>query len=182
MVLPRPRRDDVIAALRRAHPYEEPAFDVFEMGTWASDRGMGRLGRLRQPVSLATFAELVADALPHTASGARVSGDLHREIEVVAVAGGAGDFMLDLARTSNVDVYVTSDLRHHPASEFREHPRAPALIDVPHWAAEWTWLPVPARRPADRTQATRPGGVETEVSRICTARRTVACSGGSPSS
>ncbi|MEJ7742047.1 MAG: Nif3-like dinuclear metal center hexameric protein [Nocardioidaceae bacterium] len=41
-----------------------------------------------------------------------------------------------------VDVYVTSDLRHHPASEFREYDDAPALIDVPHWAAEWTWLPV----------------------------------------
>jgi hypothetical protein len=24
-------RDDVIAALRRAHPYEEPAFDVYEL-------------------------------------------------------------------------------------------------------------------------------------------------------
>ena len=34
-----------------------------------------------------------------------------------------------------MDVYLTSDLRHHPASELREH-GAPALVDVAHWAAE----------------------------------------------
>jgi hypothetical protein len=38
-------------------------------------------------------------------------------------------------------VYLTSDLRHHRAGEFLEH-QGPALVDVAHWAAEWTWLPV----------------------------------------
>ncbi|MET0997316.1 MAG: Nif3-like dinuclear metal center hexameric protein, partial [Marmoricola sp.] len=47
-----------------------------------------------------------------------------------------------------VDVYLTSDLRHHPASELREH-GAPALVDVAHWAAESTWLPVLRRRLGD---------------------------------
>ena len=42
---------------------------------------------------------------------------------------------------SGADVYVTSDLRHHPAREFLEQD-GPALVDVAHWAAEWTWLPV----------------------------------------
>ena len=41
---------------------------------------------------------------------------------------------------ADVDVYVTSDLRHHPAAEFLEQ-GGPALVDVAHWAAEWTWLP-----------------------------------------
>ena len=105
---------------------------------------------------------------PRPRSGARVSGDLDREVEVVAVAGGAGDFLLDDARAPGVDVYVTSDLRHHPASEFREHDGAPALIDVPHWAAEWTWLPVAADALLARDLDRRRPGVETEVSRICT--------------
>jgi dinuclear metal center YbgI/SA1388 family protein len=167
MVLPRARRNAVIRALRRAHPYEEPAFDLIEMGTWDTDRGSGRIGVLRQPVSLRAFADEVARALPATAMGARVSGDLDREVSVVAVAGGAGDFLLDEARASGADVYVTSDLRHHPASEFREHPDAPALIDVPHWAAEWTWLPV--AEDALRAVLDQRGlGVKMEVSRICT--------------
>jgi hypothetical protein len=98
MVVPRATRDTVVAALIKAHPYEEPAFDVFEMGGWAADRGSGRIGHLRHPRSLREFADDVASALPATAVGARVSGDLDREVSVVAVAGGAGDFLLDQAR------------------------------------------------------------------------------------
>jgi dinuclear metal center YbgI/SA1388 family protein len=142
MVMPRRRRDSVVAALRQVHPYEEPAFDVLELGGWSSDRGAGRVGRLPEVTTLRRFAGMVARALPPTALGARVSGDLDRSVETVAVAGGSGDFLLDDARQAGVSVFVTSDLRHHPASEFREQRDAPALIDVPHWAAEWTWLPV----------------------------------------
>jgi dinuclear metal center YbgI/SA1388 family protein len=167
MIMPRGRRDAVIAALRRAHPYEEPAFDVFELASWSIDRGAGRIGTLRRPTTLRAFADLVAGALPATAVGARVSGDLDREVSLVAVAGGAGDSLLDDVRDSHADVYVTSDLRHHPASEFRERPGAPALIDIPHWAAEWTWLPVVADA-LNALLAQRGLAVHTEVSRICT--------------
>jgi dinuclear metal center YbgI/SA1388 family protein len=167
MVLPRDRRDAVVEALQRAHPYEEPAFDVFEMAGWAVDRGAGRIGSLRHPTSLGEFADEVAGAIPATAAGVRVSGDLDREVGRIAVAGGAGDFLLDAARASDADVYVTSDLRHHPASEFREHPDAPALIDIPHWAAEWTWLPVV--QDALAAVLDRRGlAVKSEVSRLCT--------------
>jgi dinuclear metal center YbgI/SA1388 family protein len=167
MVLPRAARDAVVEALRRAHPYEEPAFDVIELGGWSSDRGAGRLGLLRQPRTLRDFADDVAHALPRTAIGPRVAGDLDRIVTVVAVAGGAGDFLLDDVRASGADVFVTSDLRHHPASEFREHPGAPGLVDVPHWAAEWTWLPV-AQDALTAVLDQRGLAVKSEVSRICT--------------
>jgi dinuclear metal center YbgI/SA1388 family protein len=150
MVVPRHRREAVIAALRAAHPYEEPAFDVFEQASWASDRGTGRIGRLDQEMSLRAFVDHVVTQLPGTAVGARVSGELDAPVQTVAVVGGAGDFMLDTARAAEVDVFITSDLRHHPASELREYVGAPALVDVPHWAAEWTWLPVAARALTER--------------------------------
>lgn len=167
MVLPRHRRSEVVAALRAAHPYEEPAFDILEMADLPSTRGTGRVGTLPQPLTLRQFAESVVAALPATAAGARVAGDLDAVVRTVGVLGGSGDFMLDAARAADLDVFVTSDLRHHPASELREYVGAPALIDVPHWAAEWTWLPRAARSLADRLAA---GGatVECEVSRICT--------------
>jgi putative NIF3 family GTP cyclohydrolase 1 type 2 len=66
-----------------------------------------------------------------------------------------------------VDVYVTSDLRHHPVSELREQPGAPALVDVPHWAAEWTWLPVLADRLSDWLAA-RGSTVQVQVSTLVT--------------
>ncbi|HSI27583.1 MAG TPA: Nif3-like dinuclear metal center hexameric protein, partial [Aeromicrobium sp.] len=68
------------------------------------------------------------------------------------------------AQAAGADVYVTSDLRHHPVSEHRENPDACGVIDVPHWAAEWTWLPVAAADVAESLGAT----VETRVSTVVT--------------
>ncbi len=83
----------------------------------------------------------------------------------MALCGGAGDFLLARARSVGADVYLTSDLRHHPASELREHGgEAPALVDVAHWAAESTWLPVLRRRLVDALGDT----VEVDVSTLNT--------------
>ena len=113
--------------------------------------------------SLREFSEQVAAALPSTAHGVRVAGDPDRVVRRVAVCGGAGDFLLDTVLRTDADVYVTSDLRHHPAAEFREQD-GPALVDVAHWAAEWTWLPVVQARVAEALGDT----VETRVSTTCT--------------
>ncbi|MBG6095572.1 Nif3-like dinuclear metal center hexameric protein [Nocardioides luteus] len=123
------------------------------------DVGTGRAGTV-EPTTLGAFAESVAAALPATAAGIRVAGDLDRPVSSVALCGGAGDFLLD--QVAAYDVYVTSDLRHHPASEFCE--KGGALIDIPHWAAEWTWLPVLARRLREAFGDT----VDTRVSEIVT--------------
>ena len=103
-----------------AHPYEEPAYDVVELadpGTAAT--GSGRIGTIAE-TTLGGFARQVASALPETAHGVRVGGDPRPRVRRVAVCGGAGDFLLDAVRRTDADVYVTSDLRHHPASEFLE--------------------------------------------------------------
>jgi dinuclear metal center YbgI/SA1388 family protein len=145
-VCARPLRGRAVAAMLAAHPYEEPAYDVVELAALDDPtRGSGRIGRLAEPLTLRAFADRVAQVLPQTAHGVRVAGDPDRRVETVALCGGAGDFLLDRARSAGADVYLTSDLRHHPASELREHAAvsaAPALVDVAHWAAEWTWLPV----------------------------------------
>lgn len=146
MVCKRRLRQQVVDVMLAVHPYEEPAYDVVELAPLRShDRGSGRIGYLKTPTTLRDFADHVATTLPETAHGVRVAGDPDREVRTVALCGGAGDFLLDRARSSGADVYLTSDLRHHPASEFREHD-GPALVDVAHWAAEWTWLPVLRRK------------------------------------
>jgi putative NIF3 family GTP cyclohydrolase 1 type 2 len=146
-----------------AHPYEEPAYDVLELADpGIAAAGVGRIGTVAR-TTLQHFAESVATSLPETAQGIRVAGDPDRVVRRVAVCGGAGDFLLDAVRGTDADVYVTSDLRHHPASEFREHD-GPALVDVAHWAAEWTWLPlVQAKLVAELGDT-----VEARVSTICT--------------
>lgn len=144
LVADRSLRDAVRSAMLQAHPYEEVAHDILESHTAASDRGSGRIGRLPEPMSLAAFAEQVHDRLPQHDGATRVAGDLDGSVTVVAVCGGAGDFLLGDAQAAGADVYVTSDLRHHRVSEHLERPGACAVVDVPHWAAEATWLPVAA--------------------------------------
>jgi dinuclear metal center YbgI/SA1388 family protein len=163
-VCARHRRADAVSAMLAAHPYEEPAYDVLELAALDEhDRGSGRVGRLPGPMSLGDFALHVSHTLSATAHGVRVAGDPAQPVETVGLCGGAGDFLLDRARAAGVDVYLTSDLRHHPASELREH-GAPALVDVAHWAAEATWLPVLRRRLVEALGDT----VEVRVSTINT--------------
>ena len=163
VVVARPLRRAVVTAMLAAHPYEEPAYDVVELADpQTATTGTGRIGTI-EPVSLREFATHVARTLPRTAHGVRVAGDPDRVVRRVALCGGAGDVLLDTVRGSDADVYVTSDLRHHPAAEVREHD-GPALVDVAHWAAESTWLPVVAAKLVDALDDT----VEVRVSTIAT--------------
>ena len=178
VLVPRRVRTAVVMAMHAAHPYEEIAYDLYELVQlpWRAERGIGRVGELRTPMSLRDFTAHVAAALPPTARGVAGGGDPDRTIRTVALCSGAGDSLLDVARRTNADAYVTSDLRHHVASEFLEHPGAPALVDVAHWAAEWTWLPVLADRLADSV-----GDLDITVSTVVTDPWTVhAASPGSP--
>jgi dinuclear metal center YbgI/SA1388 family protein len=162
-VLDRSRRAQVVRAMLDVHPYEEVAYDIVELADpGTADTGAGRIGDVDQ-TTLGAFADLVSTALPATPRGVLVGGDLDRVVRRVAVNGGAGDSLLPEALASGADVYVTSDLRHHLSSEFLEK-EGPSLIDVSHWAAEWTWLPELATRLGDAWGDT----VDIRVSTLCT--------------
>lgn len=142
--------------------------------------GLGRVGHLTSPTTLRAFAERVAAALPETAQGIRVAGDLDAEVSTIAVLGGSGDSLLGAARARGADVYVTSDLKHHAVSDAREqaaldavaagrHPQdgRPFLVDTAHFASEWPWLAYAA---ADLVHDLASDGttVETRVSTVRT--------------
>jgi dinuclear metal center YbgI/SA1388 family protein len=166
MVLRRDRRTAVIAALKAAHPYEEPAYDVLELAAGESGRGLGRVGELPEAQTLDQFAAGVARSLPATAVPIRVAGDRERLVHSVAVCGGAGDDLFADVRASGADVFVTADLRHHPASEALEQ-GPPALVDCPHWATEWPWL-ADAERLLQDGLTRRGVTVQTRVSTLVT--------------
>ena len=131
-------------------------------------RGLGRVGELAEPTTLGEFAARAARGLPRTAWGLRVAGDPARVVHTVAVSGGAGDSLLGAVGAA--DVFLTADLRHHPASEFTQagaFSGGPALIDASHWATEWPWLPQAAGLLASGL-ASRGISVETRVSETVT--------------
>ncbi len=153
-----------LLGLRDLRPLE-PAPSAEEPATGEPATGIGRVGTLAEPMTLEGFARLVAERLPETAQGVRVSGDPGGTVATVALCGGSGDSLFDAVRASDADVYLTADLRHHPASEARTH-RAdgrPYLVDVAHWASEWPWLD----RCADLLRAQVPG-VDVRVSTLRT--------------
>lgn len=113
-----------------------------------AEEGIGRVGTLQQAMRLEEFATRVYSAMPAVAGGVRVAGDPNGIVSKIAITGGAGDSLFDQVRQHEADVYITADLRHHPASEAREQAMMssdrPYLIDVSHFASEWLWLPAGA--------------------------------------
>ena len=130
-------------------------------------RGIGRVGDLPAATTLGRLAAELARLLPPTATGIRAAGPYDAPVRRVALCGGAGDSLLGAPEVVGADVYVTSDLRHHPASEARESAAVrggtPYLIDTSHWASEWLWL----EAAADVLRGSLPG-VEVTVSDIRT--------------
>ncbi|MEE6138949.1 Nif3-like dinuclear metal center hexameric protein [Mycobacterium sp. 050128] len=138
VIAPARARAAVLAAMRAAHPYEEPAFDILALVPAPGAAGLGRIGTLAQPESLRAFVSRIGAALPKTSWGVRAAGDPDSVVSRVAVCGGAGDSLLGLVARADVQAYVTADLRHHPADEHRRASEV-ALIDVAHWASEFPW-------------------------------------------
>lgn len=128
--------------------------------------GLGRVGTLEHPVTLAELAERLALRVPPAVQGLRVAGEPELRIGTVAVCGGSGDSLFDTVRAHGADMYVTADLRHHPASEARERALGPgehgtpALIDAAHSASEALWLPWAAE---DLQRALSARGFEVDV-------------------
>ena len=150
-------------ALAKAVGIEGEPFETKDVEEDGRPRGLGRIENLPAPMPLRDFAQRVAENLPAGPHGifVGVPDNMHLDTPVqrVAVSGGAGDSFLDLARELEADVYVTADLRHHPASEHLLE-GAPALVCGSNWATEWLWLPVLAK---DLQEAAKKAGVELKV-------------------
>ncbi len=127
--------------------------------------GLGRIGEV-EPTTAGAFADLVASRLPAGPTGLFLAGEEDAPVRTVAVSGGSGDHFLDAVTAAGADVFLTADLRHHPASEHMEG-RGPALLCASHWATEWPWLPVLRHRLREAAAAANVS-VEVEVSTIVT--------------
>lgn len=133
MVLPARMEDAVIAALRAAHPYEEPAFFVHALSNTFGDAGIGRIGTLPDAVPARAFLRTVRDALAFP-EVRMVADDPDRLVRTVAVCGGAGGFLMEDAARSGADALVTADIRHHEYIDARA--LGLVLIDAGHAQTE----------------------------------------------
>ncbi|HLW64956.1 MAG TPA: Nif3-like dinuclear metal center hexameric protein [Gemmataceae bacterium] len=110
-VCPESSVDSVIAAMRKAHSYEEPAFDVYPLRPVKEPLGEGRFGRLPQPAPLAEWAAKVRSVLK--CGPVQVIGELTKSVATVALAcGAAGEYLGDAVRL-RADVFLSGEMRFH---------------------------------------------------------------------
>lgn len=108
----------VIAALRKAHPYETPAFDVFRHYELENRLGLGRMGRLEKPMSLDSVINNVRRITGAKAVG--LIGPARRTVRTAAVCAGSCGKLLDTVIAAGCDLYLTGELKHHQALAAQE--------------------------------------------------------------
>jgi putative NIF3 family GTP cyclohydrolase 1 type 2 len=118
--------------MRKAHSYEEPAYDVYPLRSAASSCGEGRLGRLLQPMPLRELAQAVKGRL--NAALVQMVGEPEQAVERVAIACGAGGEFLADAAHARADVLLTGEVRFHDCLSAQA--RGLALVLPGHYATE----------------------------------------------
>ncbi|HBX24535.1 MAG TPA: Nif3-like dinuclear metal center hexameric protein [Desulfotomaculum sp.] len=127
----------VVGAMLQAHPYEEVAYDLYPLENNDAKLGLGRIGFLELPVTLAGLAVKVKNILQ--AQSVRYGGHPDALVKKIAVCGGSGGDLWPLARRRGADVLVTGDIRYHAARDM--HAAGMHFVDAGHFATERVVLP-----------------------------------------
>lgn len=114
-IVPQSIRSKVIQAMLKSHPYEEVAYDLYPMDLKGRTFGLGRVGKLNEPVTLKQFVQRVKEKLD--VPFVRVVGDLDRQIKKAAVIGGSGGRYWKAAMFRGAEVLVTGDIDYHTAQD-----------------------------------------------------------------
>lgn len=131
-IVPEEKVNQVVQAMKNAHPYEEVAYDLYPLENKGMTFGLGRIGTLEEPMTLQKFAEKVKTA--YGLDGLRVIGDLHKEVKKVAIVGGSGERYFEKAKQLGVDVFITGDVTFHIAQDAQEV--GLSIIDPGHYIEE----------------------------------------------
>lgn len=118
MILPEHKVPHVVDALKEAHPYEEPVFDLYTIDHYQKQYGVGRIGNLSEPMPFQVFLEKVKQVFG--VDGLRyIGGEEDRMIRRVAVLGGDGGKYYTDALKKGADAYITGDVYYHTAHDMQ---------------------------------------------------------------
>ncbi|MCU0442771.1 MAG: Nif3-like dinuclear metal center hexameric protein [Bacteroidia bacterium] len=130
-VFPKWLQKKVITALKQSHPYEEVAYDIYQLEQNHQLVGAGMIGELPEPMPQADFLQLLykqmnVKVIRYTNGPA--------SIRKVAICGGAGSFLLGAAKAAKADVFVTADVKYH---EFFDSEQQTMIADIGHYESEF---------------------------------------------
>lgn len=129
-VVPKERWNRVLKAMLKAHPYEEVAYDCYELKNEGKTYGLGRIGELETALRLEDLAHTLKEV--YSLGGCRVVGDLNRMIKKVAILGGDGNSLVHEAAFKGADVFITGDIYYHTAHDAMLE--SLSIIDIGHHA------------------------------------------------
>ena len=121
----------VLNALFENHPYEEVAYEVYQLENQHQHLGMGMIGNLPKPLGEKEFLQFVKKKM--NLSVIRHSALLNKPIQKVAVLGGSGSFAIEAAKGAKADVFITADLKYH---QFFSAEEKILLMDIGHYESE----------------------------------------------
>jgi dinuclear metal center YbgI/SA1388 family protein len=143
MVVPTASLPNVTTALVAAHPYEEPAYDLYSLAPKPARRGIGRTGRFPSRTTLAALARKLKKALARPA--VQIVGDPASTLTRGAVCvGTAGMLPLESPRSADCDCIITGEIRHHDALTFLRCGKT--ALALGHWTSERPVLDPLAKR------------------------------------
>lgn len=125
----------VINTLIKTHPYEEPAYDIIKLENKIY-KGLGRMGILKNSVKVKEIAIKLKNLL--NLNCISIIGDIEREIKKVAIIGGAGSDLINIAKNKGCDLIITGDVKHHVAIEALEDNIV--VIDATHYGLEQIFI------------------------------------------
>jgi dinuclear metal center YbgI/SA1388 family protein len=124
-------KERVIRTLLEIHPYEEVAYDIYMLDNDNGEVGLGCVGQLSDPIGAGDFLNLVASVFE--SKGLRYSKPVSESVRKVALCGGSGISLLNVAVASGADVFITADIKYH---NFFDADNKILLVDVGHFESE----------------------------------------------
>lgn len=117
-IVPAGKLNDVVTAIKKAHPYETPAFDIFKLHNTDLPFGLGRIGELVSPVRIAQIIKKIKQVTGAKAVG--LIGDQNRTVRRAAVCAGSCGMIINSVIAAKADLYLTGELKHHQALAAQE--------------------------------------------------------------
>jgi dinuclear metal center YbgI/SA1388 family protein len=123
--------NEVIKILRKAHPYDEPAFDIYPLQNENVNYGFGVIGTLKRSMTTNEFLKYTCSSLK--TNNIRYAKGKNKKIKTVAVCGGSGSDLLESAIGKGTDAFVTADLKYHT---FQDGEDRILFVDAGHYETE----------------------------------------------
>jgi len=117
-IVPADKLDEVVTAMKKAHLYETPAFDVFKLHNNDIKLGLGRIGELTRPVRIAQIVKRIKKVTGAKAVG--LVGNQNRIVRRAAVCAGSCGKIINSVIAARADLYLTGELKHHQALAAQE--------------------------------------------------------------